>query len=216
MGLASKLLPSSLLVPLSSLFEAFQWCFFCPSDARKSYLWSTLGVTASTFNLGALAFWMPTLLTRARLFQGLRCLDGSCLSTDRCSSARLPPQMQTVIKPSLLWPQLRLRSGDHSDGRPGRLRRDSFVALVSGEAAARGSPHLCRRPAGVCPLPLRLHIHSIDERHNGLCESNTSAELKSAASCQACDELMTRARTPLRSDDAVGRLSHPGSDPAHS
>lgn len=63
----------------------FQWCFR-PSDARKSYLWSTLGITASTFNLGALAFWMPTFLTRARVLQGLRCLDGSCLSTDRCSS----------------------------------------------------------------------------------------------------------------------------------
>uniref|UniRef100_A0A674PP68 SPNS lysolipid transporter 3, sphingosine-1-phosphate (putative) n=1 Tax=Takifugu rubripes TaxID=31033 RepID=A0A674PP68_TAKRU len=48
----------------------------------KSYMWSTLGITASTFNLGALAFWMPTFLSRARVFQGLHCQDGSCLSTD--------------------------------------------------------------------------------------------------------------------------------------
>ncbi|TNM84573.1 hypothetical protein fugu_008751 [Takifugu bimaculatus] len=48
----------------------------------KSYVWSTLGITASTFNLGALAFWMPTFLSRARVFQGLHCQDGSCLSTD--------------------------------------------------------------------------------------------------------------------------------------
>ncbi|CAF98541.1 unnamed protein product, partial [Tetraodon nigroviridis] len=50
----------------------------------KSYVWSTLGITASTFNLGALAFWMPTFLSRARLLQGLNqgCTNGSCQSTD--------------------------------------------------------------------------------------------------------------------------------------
>uniref|UniRef100_A0A3Q3W6P1 Major facilitator superfamily (MFS) profile domain-containing protein n=1 Tax=Mola mola TaxID=94237 RepID=A0A3Q3W6P1_MOLML len=51
---------------------------------NKSYVWSTLGITASTFNLGALAFWMPTFLTRARAFHGLQssCPEGPCHSTD--------------------------------------------------------------------------------------------------------------------------------------
>uniref|UniRef100_A0A674PPR0 SPNS lysolipid transporter 3, sphingosine-1-phosphate (putative) n=1 Tax=Takifugu rubripes TaxID=31033 RepID=A0A674PPR0_TAKRU len=55
---------------------------FCSIFEAFHYMWSTLGITASTFNLGALAFWMPTFLSRARVFQGLHCQDGSCLSTD--------------------------------------------------------------------------------------------------------------------------------------
>lgn len=162
---------------------------------RKSYVWSTLGITASTFNLGALAFWMPTFLSRARVFQGLQCPDGSCLSTDRCSSARLPSQKHAFIKWCLLWAQLRLRGGDHSDGGSGRRHRDSFVALVQGPAAARGSSHLCRRPAGIRPLPHRLHLYSLDKHRDSLCERNTSVELKPADPCQARDELMTDMRT---------------------
>lgn len=54
--------------------------------SSKSYVWSTLGITASTFNLGAMAFWMPTFLTRTRVFLGLQslCTQGSCPTSDRC------------------------------------------------------------------------------------------------------------------------------------
>ncbi|XP_077403638.1 protein spinster homolog 3 isoform X1 [Vanacampus margaritifer] len=47
---------------------------------NKSYIWSTLGVTAMAFLTGALAFWMPTFLFRAQVSQGFRppCTKGSC------------------------------------------------------------------------------------------------------------------------------------------
>lgn len=52
----------------------------------KSYVWSTLGITASNFNLGALAFWVPTFLMRARVFLGLQplCNKSICPTDDRC------------------------------------------------------------------------------------------------------------------------------------
>lgn len=65
-------------------------------------MWSTLGITASTFNLGALAFWMPTFLTRARAFHGLQssCPEGPCHSTDRCRTiyncAHAPPKTNII------------------------------------------------------------------------------------------------------------------------
>ncbi|XP_033954130.1 protein spinster homolog 3 [Pseudochaenichthys georgianus] len=51
---------------------------------NKTYLWSTLGVTATAFLSGALAFWMPTFLSRAQVSQGLRpaCVEEPCDSTD--------------------------------------------------------------------------------------------------------------------------------------
>ncbi|XP_061902439.1 protein spinster homolog 3 [Entelurus aequoreus] len=51
---------------------------------NKSYVWSTLGVTAMAFLTGALAFWMPTFLFRARVSQGLSqpCSKAPCSSTD--------------------------------------------------------------------------------------------------------------------------------------
>nr|XP_046267688.1 protein spinster homolog 3 isoform X2 [Scatophagus argus] len=51
---------------------------------NKSYLWSSLGVTATTFNVGALAFWTPTFLSRAQVFLGLRpvCTQEPCNPTD--------------------------------------------------------------------------------------------------------------------------------------
>ncbi|XP_037125103.1 protein spinster homolog 3 isoform X1 [Syngnathus acus] len=47
---------------------------------NKSYIWSSLGVTAMAFLTGALAFWMPTFLFRAQVSQGLLapCTQGSC------------------------------------------------------------------------------------------------------------------------------------------
>uniref|UniRef100_UPI0037E77AF4 protein spinster homolog 3 isoform X2 n=1 Tax=Semicossyphus pulcher TaxID=241346 RepID=UPI0037E77AF4 len=39
---------------------------------NKSYVWSTLGVTATAFLTGALAFWTPTFLSRAQVAQNLR------------------------------------------------------------------------------------------------------------------------------------------------
>ncbi|XP_068456651.1 protein spinster homolog 3 [Clinocottus analis] len=51
---------------------------------NKSYVWSTLGVTATAFLTGALAFWTPTFLSRAHVSQGLRppCVKEPCNSTD--------------------------------------------------------------------------------------------------------------------------------------
>uniref|UniRef100_A0A3Q3ARL0 SPNS lysolipid transporter 3, sphingosine-1-phosphate (putative) n=1 Tax=Kryptolebias marmoratus TaxID=37003 RepID=A0A3Q3ARL0_KRYMA len=50
----------------------------------KSYVWSSLGVTALAFLTGALAFWLPTFLARAHVTQGLRpsCSGNNCNSTD--------------------------------------------------------------------------------------------------------------------------------------
>uniref|UniRef100_A0A8C5GIW4 Protein spinster homolog 3-like n=1 Tax=Gouania willdenowi TaxID=441366 RepID=A0A8C5GIW4_GOUWI len=50
----------------------------------KSYVWSTLGVTALAFLTGALAFWMPTFLSRAHVTQGIRppCTNEPCDPTD--------------------------------------------------------------------------------------------------------------------------------------
>ncbi|CAG5876584.1 protein spinster homolog 3 isoform 1-T3 [Menidia menidia] len=51
---------------------------------NKSYVWSSLGVTALAFLTGALAFWLPTFLSRAHITQGLReeCTSDHCDSTD--------------------------------------------------------------------------------------------------------------------------------------
>nr|XP_020506086.1 protein spinster homolog 3-like isoform X2 [Labrus bergylta] len=51
---------------------------------NKSYVWSTLGVTATTFLTGAMAFWMPTFLSRAQIAQNLRppCVKEPCNATD--------------------------------------------------------------------------------------------------------------------------------------
>uniref|UniRef100_A0AAX7SXX9 Major facilitator superfamily (MFS) profile domain-containing protein n=1 Tax=Astatotilapia calliptera TaxID=8154 RepID=A0AAX7SXX9_ASTCA len=38
---------------------------------NKSYVWSSLGVTALAFLTGALAFWLPNFLSRARVYQKL-------------------------------------------------------------------------------------------------------------------------------------------------
>lgn len=150
---------------------------FPPSDARKSYLWSTLGITASTFNLGALAFWMPTFLTRARVLLGLPCPDGSCLSTDRCSSLRhvslrRPTQTSTS---SVLRLQLRLRSGDHSDGGSGRVDRQPLVSTAAGQVSSRGPPHLRGGPAGIRALLHRLHIHGVQQHRHRLRKTNKSS-----------------------------------------
>ncbi|XP_040005575.1 protein spinster homolog 3 isoform X2 [Xiphias gladius] len=39
---------------------------------NKSYVWSSFGVTAMAFLTGALAFWMPTFLSRAQVSQGIQ------------------------------------------------------------------------------------------------------------------------------------------------
>ncbi|KAG7314696.1 hypothetical protein KOW79_021999 [Hemibagrus wyckioides] len=38
---------------------------------NRSFVWSTLGVTAMAFVTGALAFWTPTFMSRARVIQGI-------------------------------------------------------------------------------------------------------------------------------------------------
>uniref|UniRef100_A0A8C6TM55 Spinster homolog 3 (Drosophila) n=1 Tax=Neogobius melanostomus TaxID=47308 RepID=A0A8C6TM55_9GOBI len=50
----------------------------------KSFVWSTLGVTALAFLAGALAFWTPTFLSRAQVAAGVvqPCTMEPCNSTD--------------------------------------------------------------------------------------------------------------------------------------
>nr|XP_040038427.1 protein spinster homolog 3 [Gasterosteus aculeatus aculeatus] len=51
---------------------------------NKSYVWSSLGVTATAFVTGALGFWTPAFLSRARVNLGLQtpCVVEPCDSTD--------------------------------------------------------------------------------------------------------------------------------------
>lgn len=57
-------------------------------------MWSSAGVTALAFITGALAFWMPTFLSRAQINQNLRppCTKEPCDTTDRCNVTFDPRQ----------------------------------------------------------------------------------------------------------------------------
>uniref|UniRef100_A0A674ARF6 SPNS lysolipid transporter 3, sphingosine-1-phosphate (putative) n=1 Tax=Salmo trutta TaxID=8032 RepID=A0A674ARF6_SALTR len=54
------------------------------SPCSKSFVWSSLGVTAMAFLTGALAFWTPTFLSRARVTQGIQppCNTEPCDTSD--------------------------------------------------------------------------------------------------------------------------------------
>ncbi|KAI1903734.1 hypothetical protein AGOR_G00030270 [Albula goreensis] len=51
---------------------------------NRSFVWSSLGVTAMAFVTGALAFWTPVFLSRAQVTQGLRppCSEEPCDTSD--------------------------------------------------------------------------------------------------------------------------------------
>ncbi|KAJ8343038.1 hypothetical protein SKAU_G00329660 [Synaphobranchus kaupii] len=51
---------------------------------NRSFIWSSLGVTAMAFVTGALAFWTPVFLSRAQVMQGTRppCLKEPCDTSD--------------------------------------------------------------------------------------------------------------------------------------
>lgn len=98
------------LTPILGVFGLLLLIFLCPNPSRgavesngqantentsyledikylvknKSFVWSTLGVTAMAFLAGALAFWTPTFLSRAQIIQGLLqpCTVEPCNSTD--------------------------------------------------------------------------------------------------------------------------------------
>ncbi|XP_011482049.2 protein spinster homolog 3 [Oryzias latipes] len=98
------------ITPIMGVIGLIMMIFLCPNPARgaaetngegvvaqssyledikyllknKSYVWSSLGVTALAFLTGALAFWVPTFLSRARVTQGLHqpCTNEPCDSTD--------------------------------------------------------------------------------------------------------------------------------------
>lgn len=59
------------------------------SPSSRSFVWSTLGVTAMAFVTGALAFWTPIFLSRAQVTQGLRppCNKEPCNPLDRYSKS---------------------------------------------------------------------------------------------------------------------------------
>uniref|UniRef100_A0A4W4FZ64 Major facilitator superfamily (MFS) profile domain-containing protein n=1 Tax=Electrophorus electricus TaxID=8005 RepID=A0A4W4FZ64_ELEEL len=52
--------------------------------SSRSFVWSSLGVTAMAFVTGALAFWTPTFLSRARVKQGIMppCVKEPCDPSD--------------------------------------------------------------------------------------------------------------------------------------
>ncbi|XP_035523129.1 protein spinster homolog 3 isoform X3 [Morone saxatilis] len=98
------------VTPIMGLVGLFLLVFLCPNPPRgaaethgegvteqssyledikyllknKSYVLSTLGVTATAFLVGALGFWTPNFLSRAQVFQGLQleCIKEPCNPTD--------------------------------------------------------------------------------------------------------------------------------------
>lgn len=98
------------ITPIMAIFGLFLLFLFCPNPPRgaaetqgqgvtgkssylqdinylvknRSFMWSSGGVTATTFLVGALAFWTPTFLSRAQVFQGLQqpCEQEPCDATD--------------------------------------------------------------------------------------------------------------------------------------
>ncbi|KAM9348094.1 protein spinster homolog 3 [Symphorus nematophorus] len=98
------------ITPILGLVGLFLLVFLCPNPPRgaaethgqgvtqqstyledvkyllknKSYVWSSLGVTATAFLVGALGFWTPTFLSRAQIFQDLQqpCRKEPCNTTD--------------------------------------------------------------------------------------------------------------------------------------
>uniref|UniRef100_A0A3B4ALP9 Major facilitator superfamily (MFS) profile domain-containing protein n=1 Tax=Periophthalmus magnuspinnatus TaxID=409849 RepID=A0A3B4ALP9_9GOBI len=98
------------LTPILGVIGLLLLGFFCPNPSRgavesqgqtnteptsykedikyllknKSFVWSTLGVTAMAFLTGALAFWVPLFLSRAQVFQGVLqpCTVEPCQSID--------------------------------------------------------------------------------------------------------------------------------------
>ncbi|XP_078539677.1 protein spinster homolog 3-like [Lissotriton helveticus] len=59
------------------------WCEDVKSLCRnRSFVWSSLGVTAMAFVSGALGFWAPVFLTRARIVLGSSCTQDLCSPLD--------------------------------------------------------------------------------------------------------------------------------------
>lgn len=143
--------------------------------SSKSYVWSTLGITASNFDLGALAFWVPTFLTRARVFLGLQppCTQGSCPTVDRCRVAADTSHTTTTTTtttalfanslhcPLLLPGQSHVRSCDAGHWHRGRGRRNFLVQDVSRQGAVRGPAHLRSGPAGLGALLPHLGLRGV-------------------------------------------------------
>lgn len=160
------------------------FAFLIPS---KSYVWSTLGITASNFDLGALAFWVPTFLTRARVFLGLQppCTQGSCPTVDRCSITAHTSLITTtalvlflvnllVNCPVLLAVQPHVRSCDAGDWYRWRMRRNFIVQDVSRQGAVCGPAHLCCGPAGVGALLPHLRLRGVGKHPHHLRKMHAS------------------------------------------
>uniref|UniRef100_A0A672L5Y5 Protein spinster homolog 3-like n=1 Tax=Sinocyclocheilus grahami TaxID=75366 RepID=A0A672L5Y5_SINGR len=72
---------------------------------NRSFVWSSLGVTAMAFVTGALAFWTPTFLSRAQIKQGLRlpCKEEPCNPLDRYKEIRkVNCRLENVISQRLV------------------------------------------------------------------------------------------------------------------
>lgn len=133
------------------------------------------------FLTGALAFWMPTFLSRAQVTQGIRppCIKEPCDPTDRCSMTfdlHLPSFTQLLSKSlqrcclPLLTVQLHLRRGDGGDGHSGSESWHWFIQMVSEQVAKCGPAHLCSRHAGIGSLPLCHHICGLRKYSSDLCK----------------------------------------------
>lgn len=158
--------------------------------SSKSYVWSSLGITASTFNLGALAFWVPTFLTRARVFLGLLplCTKGSCPTSDRCRITSDTSHITTTALvlfflfsffyllccPLFLPVQSHFRGCDAGDRYPRRMWRNFLVQDVSGQGAVCRPAHLRRGPAGIRALLPRHHLRRVSKHPHHLRKTQAS------------------------------------------
>lgn len=168
------------------LWYFYLWC-------SKSYVWSSLGLTALAFLTGALAFWLPTFLARAHVTQGLRppCSGDNCDNTDRCSltfdllyfscsAASVRPEVKLFYAPQFcLWRR------DDCDRHSGRGSGHYLIQTLSGQVSTRGPCHLCSGHAGVGPLPLHHHFCGILKHSNHLRKKKTSVcfPLSESTSC---------------------------------
>uniref|UniRef100_A0A8C1TIF6 Spinster homolog 3 (Drosophila) n=1 Tax=Cyprinus carpio TaxID=7962 RepID=A0A8C1TIF6_CYPCA len=76
----SGLLQTGISLTNMSIYCVLDLCLLF----SRSFVWSSLGVTAMAFVTGALAFWTPTFLSRAQVTQGLRppCKEEPCNPLD--------------------------------------------------------------------------------------------------------------------------------------
>lgn len=77
--------------------RSYLYGYYYVAVCSRSFVWSTLGVTAMAFVTGALAFWTPTFMSRARVIQGKtsECSKEPCDPSDRYTHKATECSMRT-------------------------------------------------------------------------------------------------------------------------